>query len=175
MADDSGYVQISGDELRRLLEEQRRLREQVAELQAHSTAALEAGLPRTVRRFHERYGHPVRHTPAVSTDDEVRFRLALITEEYKELLDACGTYWDANHSDPITVDLPELVDAIGDLMWVLEGTAAVLGVQMGPVIREIARANMSKEPNGAGKPIKPEGWEPPDVVGCLIAQGWRPT
>lgn len=156
-----------------------------------------------VRAFHIRFGHPVRTRPSIPTVDEMRFRLKLIAEEFLELIDAAT---DANHpSVPhlrdtlgkmlrhyideagIKVDLPELVDAMGDLDYVVEGTRAVCGVRGAPVHARIHFANMQKDPvyvaakdnhhrllvpDPAAKPTKPEGWTPPDIREELIEQGW---
>ena len=178
--------------LRALLAEAR-LQEQVDELQAEATKRLEASLPRAVRAFHARYGHPIRSTPAVPSDDEVRFRLRLIAEEFFELLDAAldarrdngpgpsetshakGVFHMINTAPFLPeVDLPEFIDALGDLDYVVEGTRAVFGVDGTPVLAEIQRANMSKDPNGPdGKPVKPKSWKPPDIARVLEEQGWR--
>ena len=186
-------ISISRDELNEILTENVRLRAQVQELQEHSTAMVNAQLSRQVRAFHEKYGHPTRSTPCVPAADEVRFRLRLITEEFFELLTACEIWphLDEEHepdeihafeiirddiSDDFagTVNLPEFVDALADLLYVIEGTAAAMGVNMAPILAEVQRANMAKEPNGPdAKPVKLPGWTPPDIAGVLVRQGWR--
>lgn len=151
-----------------------------------------------VRAFHERFGHPVRTVPAEPSKSEMQFRLRLIAEEFFELLAACeiwpkadiGRHAELHAKDIIleaieydfsgTIDLPEVVDALGDLDFVIEGTRLVIGVDGEPVMAEIQRANMSKEPvlkdgkpDPLAKPTKPEGWKPPDVTGVLARQGWK--
>lgn len=166
------------------------------ELQARMTEMVDASLERRVRAFHLKYGHPVRTTPTILGEEEVRFRARLVTEEYLELLTALGfdveKYETSSHygagciyvadqlrtlleEDPLRpADLVECADALADLAYVVEGTAATLGVRMGPVLDEVQRANMSKGENGPdGKPTKPEGWKPPDVRRVLEDQGWR--
>jgi len=139
----------------------------------------------SVRAFHRKFGHPVRTIPAVPPDEEIRSRLRLISEEFLELLEACGIceggarviLHDAIEHAPISVDLPELADAMADLAYVIEGTAAVTGIDMAPILEDVHRANLGKEPNPAGvlaKPIKPEGWRGPDSRGQLERQGWDP-
>lgn len=184
---------IARAELGNLLVENARLQAQVQELQAHSTAMVNAQLSRQVRAFHEKYDHPTRNTPCVPTSDEVRFRLSLIAEEFFELLAACEIWptldGDQTHEEVLAcdiirlaiqddfagqVDLPEFVDAMADLSYVIEGTAAALGVNMTPIVAEVQRANMSKVPQGAQvKPLKPNDWQSPDIAGVLIKQGWR--
>lgn len=168
-----------------------------------------------VRAFHTRFGHPVRTKPVIPSPEEMRFRLKLITEEYLELLDATT---DAAHPAVphlletagkmlrhfinevgIKVDLPEAIDALGDLDFVIEGTRAVCGVDGAPVHDAIYTANMAKSPvyvqakdayhgktedGGAltirsnvpdptAKPTKPDGWTPPDIRKVLLTQGWE--
>ena len=189
-------ISVSRDELNQILTENARLRAQVQELHEHSTAMVNTQLSRQVRAFHEKYGHPTRFTPCVPKTKEVQLRLKLIAEEFFELLAACEiwpkhyipTAPDRNEevyaSDVIKdaiendfsgyVDLPEFIDALADLSYVIEGSAAAMGVNMAPVFSEVQRANMSKEPNGPdAKPIKPADWIPPDIAGVLIQQGWR--
>ena len=71
------------------------------------------------------------------------------------------------------MDLPKLIDALGDLAYVIEGTAACCGVDMRPIAAEIHRANMEKTWNGEGKPTKGPGWVEPNIVGELREQGWQ--
>lgn len=166
-----------------------------SELQARMSEIVNASLARRVRAFHERFGHPVASSPAVPSDEQVRFRLKLVAEEFHELLQASfpgAPSFEQSALRPtleraaVEVDLPALVDAIADLSWVLEGFAAVLGVHMAPVYDEVSRANMSKDPvyvaakdehhrrpDPAAKPTKPAGWAPPDVAGVLREQGWK--
>lgn len=147
-----------------------------------------------VRAFHRRFGHEVRETPAVPDEATMRFRLKLIAEEFLEALDACGIregnieaiLRETIANAPIDVDLPALVDALGDLDYVVEGTRAVCGVDGSPVHNAIHHANMAKDPvyvaskdehhrapDPKAKPTKPAGWSPPDVAGELRRQGWR--
>jgi len=165
-------------------------------------------LHQDVRAFHERFGHPVRNRPTIPTAEEMRFRLKLITEEFLELLDAATDVTTTVNLEleylgenlrgfvdraRIKVDLPELVDAMGDLDYVVEGTRVVCGVDGAPVHAEIQHANMAKDPvyvkakdgyhtgnaeeqserpNPATKPTKPPGWKPPDIHAELRRQGW---
>lgn len=182
---------VGRDELLVMIEQ---LQAQVTDLQRHSTETLEATLARRVRAFHERFGHPVEHTPRVPSEEQVRFRLRLIAEEFFELLrsalDVDGDqYFDAYEEgvrgaingrypyqlSPVKVDLVELADALADLSYVIEGTAATCGIDMRPIVAEVYASNMAKDPNGPdGKPTKPEGWSPPDIRRVLIEQGWTP-
>lgn len=197
------------EEIRRLVApELARKDEQIAELQARMTEMVDAQLSRRVRAFHLKFGHPVNWTPAVPDEEQVRFRLSLIKEEFLEMLVACFRHGPIsvgldNMDDLLTdiidhatvrVDLPEFVDALADLDYVVEGTRAVFGVDGGPIMNEVQRANMSKDPvyvstkdawhrgdapegtapDPAAKPTKPAGWTPPDIDRVIREQGWKP-
>lgn len=96
-----------------------------------------------VREFHHTYGHPVADRPALVGAVLADFRDALIEEELDEL--RRGIYTD---------DLVEIADALGDLLYVIYGTALVYGIPIDKVFDAIHTSNMSKTPNGQLKPIK---------------------
>jgi len=137
--------------------------------------------------FHRRrFDQPVVEA-AVPPDERLRFRLRLITEEMLEILDACGA--DASlmgvvrftldriirRVRSLDVDFPSFVDALGDTDYVIEGTRVEAGVDGEPIADEIQLANITKGEKGPdGKPVKPEGWRPPDIEGALKIQGWKP-
>lgn len=148
-----------------------------------------------VRAFHRRFGHAVAEKPAVPDDETMRFRLKLIAEEFLETLDACGVdvatlnvdnlLRHSIESSGLKVDLPALVDALGDLDYVIEGTRAVCGVDGAPIHNAIHLANMAKDPvyvatkdeyhrqpDPKAKPTKPDDWTPPDIDVELRRQGW---
>jgi predicted HAD superfamily Cof-like phosphohydrolase len=77
----------------------------------------------------------------------------------------------------IRVGLPELCDGLADVAYVCEGTFLEFGVDSGPIHAEVHRSNMAKvggKADARGKIQKPAGWMPPDIGGCLRAQGWEP-
>lgn len=156
-------------------------------------------LTEQVLAFHEKFGQPngFKDSPKVPDEALVRFRLKLIAEEFFELLAAAGYYIGAVERGSVDagdlckgkiqreVDLPAFVDAMADLMYVIEGTAIVFGVDMEPILDEVQRANLSKTPayveakdahhkTATIKPTKPLGWKPPDIEGELKKQGWQP-
>lgn len=158
------------------------------EMQERMTAMVNASLPRYVRAFHFRFGHPVVWTPAVPEDVQLRFRLSLIMEEFLELLTAAGLevsvatrmeLWGTIAKE-LKPDLPAMADAMADLDYVVEGTRAVCGIDGRPIMDAVQAANMMKEPvlkdgvpDPTQKPTKPIGWTPPDVKGRLRKQGWK--
>lgn len=179
-----------------IIAEYDRLRAQVTELQTRMTEMVEAQPHRRIAAFQaEVVGKPFPGGPPRVPDDEtVRLRLRLVAEEFFELLWACldgdspHNDWRAADADardaimsairflPVKVDLPELVDAIADLIYVAEGTALAFGTHMPPVHAAVHAANMAKAggPVVDGKQRKPDGWQPPDIAGELRKQGWSP-
>lgn len=179
-------IQVSASDFAAIVAERDALQRDASSLQQRMSAMTANSLPRMVREFHFKFGHPVAWRADQPIDAEViRFRLRLIAEEFVELLDACldheknegstGEKWRAFIANAvIKVNLPELVDALADLEYVIEGTRATLGINGRPIMEEVHRANMAKIANGPdGKPVKPEGWTPPDIERVLRAQGWR--
>lgn len=144
-----------------------------------------------VAEFHRAFGYPVRSVPAVPGSDEIRLRLRLIHEEFRELIEAHTRgnmlSWteDAfdeilHHIDTITpeeVDLPAVADALADLDYVIAGTRLTYGIPGAEVAEEVHAANLAKvggKPDASGKLQKPAGWKPPDVEGVLRLAGWKP-
>lgn len=165
-----------------------RQRERDAAL-VRAEAAEAASNRRMVREFMLAVDQPVLDAPVVPADDRVRLRLRLIAEECFEVLRAAlhqsrDRFFLAGAEDEVLraiadghvlVDLPEFVDGLADLDYVVEGTRLEFGVDGGPVAAEVHRANMAKTTGPIredGKRMKPEGWTPPDVEGVLRAQGW---
>lgn len=146
-----------------------------------------------VTEFHEAFGYPVRKVPQFCSSEELHLRLRLITEEYFEVLEACGidltplqdVVERTMSGVPYQVDLTKLADALGDLDYVVEGTRLTVGIPRQAVADEIHRSNMAKVggvPDATGKLQKPEGWTPPDIESILKsaleplgrAEWWRP-
>jgi len=70
-------------------------------------------------------------------------------------------------------DLVEIADGIGDVIYVLLGTAVSYGIDLRPIFDAIHDSNMKKVggcTRDDGKIMKPEGWVPPDIEGILAAQ-----
>ena len=95
----------------------------------------------TVENWHRAFGAPVADAPTLIPGDRSRLRHDLIAEELEE-------YATAVWSD----DIVEIADALGDLLWVVYGTAAEHGIDLDPVFEEIARSNFSKL-GADGQPI----------------------
>jgi len=147
-------------------------------------------LTRQVTEFHKVMGQPIVLKPTVPSDDRVRLRLKLIAEEFFELLDATllnsskvqvprrqmEAVMHAIENAPVQVELPEFVDALADLDYVIEGTRLEFGINGAPIADAVHAANIAKVGSGRredGKVMKPEGWKPPDIAGELRKQGWE--
>ncbi len=118
-----------------------------------------------VRAFHERFG-----LQAPETLDLEHFpgelRIRLIEEEAQEFAEAVRAR-----------DLPEMIDALCDLLYVTYGAAVSLGIDLEPFFEEVHRANMAKAGGYRredGKWMKPAGWQPPDLRRLLQDRyGWE--
>lgn len=117
-----------------------------------------------VREFMRMCGQTVNQAPTLNVPGtDVLLRRRLIKEEFKEFRDADN--------------LGDLADALGDLLYVVLGTAVTYGIDLEPVFAEIHRSNMSKVwPDGTvrkdqgGKVIKPPRYCLPDIGRVLAMQ-----
>jgi predicted HAD superfamily Cof-like phosphohydrolase len=94
-----------------------------------------------VMEWHTKYNVPVGQYSVLLSPEREKLRMDLIKEEYKELLTAVAEY-----------NFIETIDALADLIYVIYGMAIEMGVNLGPVLTEIQRSNMSKL-GADGKPI----------------------
>jgi len=187
---------IDVEEINKLTGELVTLRDQVTALQERNTRVrerlLEVSIRANVLHFHRVMGQPVLDEPQVPPEDRVRMRLRLIAEEFFELfyaVTAIESVWALGLLDyfqqqlrglincaELKVDLPALADALCDLDYVVEGTRLEFGIDGGPVLAEVQRANIAKVggvKRADGKIQKPEGWQAPDIASVLRSQGWR--
>lgn len=110
----------------------------------------------------------------------VRQRIALIREEYEEALDELRTLslqtaagmplnkrWDT---------MTRLLKELADLRYVIDGTAAALGLDIESAYAEVHESNMSKVDNEGnpiiinGKVQKGPNYRPPDIVLIIEAE-----
>lgn len=120
-----------------------------------------------VRDFHRKFNQPIRTTPGLPTKDVEIFRQTLLRSEYRELNDAIARN-----------DLEAIFDGILDCCYVLVGTGLVYGLPLNQGFIAVHNANMRKEPaigedSMCTKPLKPPGWQPPNLRAIMIANGWR--
>jgi predicted HAD superfamily Cof-like phosphohydrolase len=144
-----------------------------------------------VLEFHRVFEHPVGDRPRTLDDARTRLRISLIAEECGELLEALGVPsatvdgirgWTDHVVNRATLNKPDMagiVDGCEDLKYVVEGTLVEMGVDSGPMGREVHRSNMSKlgldgRPikRADGKSVKGPNYSPPDIATELERQGW---
>ncbi len=82
--------------------------------------------------FHTAYGCPIR-TELTPNPPEAELRKNLLQEEWEEYLEA----YEAG-------DIVELADALGDMLYIIQGTALTYGIDLRAVFEEIHSSNMSK-------------------------------
>jgi predicted HAD superfamily Cof-like phosphohydrolase len=118
---------------------------------------------RDVKKFHKSFGQRIGKKPEFPDMAERELRGKLLTEEFKE-------YIEAEHTN----DLIEVADALADIIYIACGTAVSYGIPLDKVFEEVHRSNMAKlGPDGKpiyredGKVMKPEGWTPPDIKSIL--------
>lgn len=131
-----------------------------------------------VKEFSEIFDHPVRidHATLDSTeisDELLHLRMGLIAEEFFELLGAAygkdaeehmknafeemyDDHKDFNEFGEYDRDVIEVADALGDLLYVINGTALAFGINLPAVFSEIHRSNMTKLGED-GLPVRSDG------------------
>ena len=137
-----------------------------------------------VRQFHETYGLPIVSDGPNSDRDRVHMRMALVAEEFSELVGAVygskarglmeRAFAKAVASDSRERDTVETADALADLVYVIYGMALELGIPMRDVLAEVQASNLSKL-GADGKPIyredgkvmKGPGFFPPNIPRVL--------
>lgn len=150
---------------------------------AHASTRL-TRLSRQVAEFHKAFELPTANRVTIPSDERVRLRLKLIGEEFVELMESAGVPYtsslreliESNLTHDCKVNLPEFVDALADIDYVVEGTRLEFGINGAPIADAVHAANMAKQGGHRredGKWMKPEGWQPPDIAGELKKQGWE--
>lgn len=127
----------------------------------------------SVREMYKKYGWLKNWPgpPQMLDKNTTAFRLFALQEELNEL--AKG-YANEN--------LPEVADALVDLVIFALGTAALHNLPWKQLFEEVMRANNQKEigqgsklrSNGTPDLIKPLGWRGPRIKEILKKFGWKP-
>ncbi len=111
----------------------------------------------------DQYRNP---TPTLIPSEIRDLRENLLMEEVSELVEAVATD-----------DIIEIADALGDIAYILYGTALAYGIDLDAVISEIHRSNMSKlDELGRpifredGKVLKSKFYSPPYLAAVLDEQ-----
>lgn len=119
-----------------------------------------------VEEFHTSYGLPVHGRPRLDDDRVNGLRISLIQEELDELSEALKAR-----------DVTEVLDALTDLQYVLDGAYLSLGLHgfKDVAFAEVHRSNMSKlgrdgKPvvrESDGKILKGPDYTPPDIASIV--------
>jgi predicted HAD superfamily Cof-like phosphohydrolase len=149
---------------------------------------------RRVERFMREAKQIVRLWPDQPREDERILRAKLILEEALETCQALGVSIVLRVPDQdggvdlhpvreedivfnVSADfnLVDAVDGCCDVMVVTLGCLSCLGVGDVHVMNAVLDANDAKMTGPIredGKRLKPEGWQPPNIEGELVLQGW---
>lgn len=104
-----------------------------------------------VKEFHRAFGVPSAEKPTEPTVELFHLRADLIEEELNEFHDA--------HFDSVVEfepDLVEIADAIGDMLYVIYGTADQYGLDADAIFEAVHVSNMSKLDED-GRPLFHDG------------------
>ena len=110
--------------------------------------------------FNNAFGIDYSGKPLIGDEEMSELRIRLLEEEVAEYAEAVRNN-----------DLVEVLDALGDIAYILAGTILNHGLQgvIDDAFSEIHRSNMDKLVGGKalkrddGKVIKPDGWKPPNL------------
>lgn len=126
-----------------------------------------------VREFHRATGAH-RGDMGAPGFRNVVLRLSLMQEELDEITDAAGyVRRDGNYFWENEQDLISAVDGLGDLLYVLLGTAVEWGIDLEPYFDEIHASNMTKvggEVRADGKRLKGKNYRPPNLTAVYEQQ-----
>ena len=109
-----------------------------------------------VREFHKVMGVPEGDKPGPLKFEKFATRHRMLKEEYQEYKDA--------------KNIIEIIDAFGDMIYVIIGTMLVMGVDPDKVMEEIHKSNMTKKAENRasdGKILKDEDYVAPDLAKVL--------
>lgn len=120
-----------------------------------------------VHLFHRKMKLPHPKTPQLLDTDTLDFRVKFMQEELREFILANDLG-----------NLPLAADALIDLVYVVMGTAVMMGLPWQALWDAVQYANIRKEPATAENDerstrqhkldvVKPAGWQPPDIQAVL--------
>jgi predicted HAD superfamily Cof-like phosphohydrolase len=121
-----------------------------------------------VTEFHKKFGVPMGERPAMPSEERCVLRTRLMYEELGELEQAFPRFYTSYQGN-----LEKLADALGDLLYVVFGTAVECGIDMEPIVDEIHKSNMTKDGGGLradGKVLKGPEYVAPDIAAVLKEQ-----
>jgi predicted HAD superfamily Cof-like phosphohydrolase len=109
-----------------------------------------------VREFHKTMGVPEGDQPGPLKFEKFAARHGMLKEEYEEYKTA--------------KNIIDIVDAYGDMIYVIIGTMLIMGIDPDKVMAEIHKSNMTKKKENVasdGKILKDEDFIAPDLAGVL--------
>lgn len=116
-----------------------------------------------VKKFHEIYDCNIGNSAKFPDTEERELRKNLLIEEFEE-------YLLAEAED----DLVEVADALGDMLYIIYGTAVSYGLPINEIFDEIHNSNLSKlDENGLpirrddGKILKGPNYFRPDISAII--------
>lgn len=116
-----------------------------------------------VKEFHEAFGLPIAETPGLPSDDRIRLRRDLISEEY----------WEYDRAVD-KGDLVNLAQELADIIYVVVGAALEYGIDLEAVFAAVHKSNMSKLDSDGnvirrddGKVLKGPLYKAPDIEASL--------
>lgn len=116
-----------------------------------------------VREWHEAFSLPVADEPQLLSAARAQLRRKLIEEELNEFLQAVEEG-----------DLYNAAKELGDLSWVVQGTAVEMGIDLDWVVEAVFESNMSKLGDDGlpvyredGKVLKGPNYVEPDMAQVL--------
>lgn len=116
-----------------------------------------------VKEFHTVYDCLINQKPVFPEEKERQLRIDLLREEFEE-------YLKAEKEN----NLIEVADALGDMLYIIYGTAVSYGIPINDVFAEIHRSNLSKLGDDGkpirrtdGKVLKGPKYFRPDISGVL--------
>jgi predicted HAD superfamily Cof-like phosphohydrolase len=115
-----------------------------------------------VAEFHRTFKHPILASPIIPSEDRCRLRVALLSEELKELEVAI-----------LEKDIVGVADALCDIQYVLSGAILEfgLGEKFKALFEEVQRSNMSKACNTEDEARKTvEHYRAKDGTECYYEQ-----
>src|SRR5271166_4879961 len=96
-------------------------------------AQIELDKKKLVTQFHEVYGSYIQNHSGFPSQEIRELRKKLLEEEMTE-------YLDAEREN----DFVEVCDALGDMLYIIYGTAVSYGIPIHEIFNEIHASNMSK-------------------------------
>ena len=123
-----------------------------------------------VLEFHKKFNLDIGNIDRPVSLKTITLRENLLYEEYDETVESIEDFRWNTRRDFLEGLRAATAKELCDLIYVAIGTAIELGIDLEPVWEVVHESNMAKEAgntNEAGKLLKPEGWQYPDVKKVL--------